>query len=77
LALACHYSRVRTLKKNKQTLISQRKREKNIKKLLGAQTMSFGPNVVHLGLFYVLSDVGVSMAVAVVAVDGVEKVVVG
>ena len=39
--------------------------------------MSFGPDVVHLGLFYTLSDVGVSMAVAVVAVDGVEKVVVG
>jgi hypothetical protein len=39
--------------------------------------MSFGPDVVHLGLLYMLSDVGVSMAVAVVAVDGVEKVLVG
>ena len=38
--------------------------------------MSFGPNVVHLQLFAVLSKVGVGVAVAVVVVDGVEKVVV-
>ena len=38
--------------------------------------MLFGPNVVHLWLFVVLSEVGVGMAVAVVVVDGVEKVVV-
>ena len=38
--------------------------------------LSFGPNVVHLWLFAVLSEVGVGMAVAVVVVDRVEKVVV-
>ena len=38
--------------------------------------MSFGPNVVYLWLFVVLSKVAVGMAVAVVVVDGVEKVVV-
>ena len=38
--------------------------------------LSFGPNVVHLRLLAVLSKVGVGMAVAVVVVDGAEKVVV-
>jgi hypothetical protein len=37
---------------------------------------SFGPNVVHLRLFAVLSDVRVGVAVAAVAVDRVEKVAV-
>jgi hypothetical protein len=36
----------------------------------------FGPDVIHLRPLLALSDVGVGMAVAVVAVDGVEKVVV-
>jgi hypothetical protein len=36
----------------------------------------FGPDVVRLWPFPALSDVGVGMAVAVVEVDGVEKVVV-
>jgi hypothetical protein len=36
----------------------------------------FRPDVVHFQLFVVLSDVEVGMAVAVVAVDRVEKVVV-
>ena len=44
------------------------------KKLPRAQTTLFGPDVVRLQPFLALSDVGV--AVAVVAVDGVEKVVV-
>ena len=35
----------------------------------------FGPDVVHLQPFSVLCDVGVGVAVAMVAVDGVEKVV--
>ena len=35
----------------------------------------FGPDVVHLQPFSALCDVGVGVAVAVVAVDGVEKVV--
>ena len=38
--------------------------------------MLFGPDVVHLQPFLVSSDVGVGVAVAVVAVDRVEKVVV-
>ena len=44
------------------------------KKLPGAQTTLFGPDVVRLRPFSVLSDVGVGVAVAVVAVDGVQKV---
>ena len=46
------------------------------KKLPGAQTTLFGPDVIHLRPFLALSDVGVGMAVAVVTVNGVEKVVV-
>ena len=46
------------------------------KKLPGAQTTLFGPNVIHLQPFLALSDVGVGVAVAVVEVDGVEKEVV-
>ena len=46
------------------------------KKLPGSQTTLFGPDVIHLQPFLALSDVGVGVAVAVVAVNGVEKVVV-
>jgi len=38
--------------------------------------MSFGPSVIYLWLFAVLSEVGMGMAVAVVVVDGVKKVMV-
>ena len=66
-------------KKTKENISYLKKREVNMRnKLSGAQTnlLSFGPNVVHLQLFAVFSEVGVGMDVVVVAVDGVEKVMV-
>jgi hypothetical protein len=53
-----------------------KKSETNVKKSYLGHLSSFRPDVVHFQPFLVLSDVEVGVEVAVVAVDGVEKVVV-